>query len=116
MRVVFGFIALMIGFGLQAQTSEPVVEKEGKSVKATYFHENGEVAQVGYFLNGQLHGEWKMYDVQGRKIAMGQYVEGKKSGKWFFWSGEGLKEVDYNNNQIASVTQWNNGEAVAINR
>ncbi len=84
-------------------------------VKATFFHDNGQVAQEGYFLNGKLHGEWVMYDGSGKKIAMGQYAGGAKTGKWFFWEETLLKEVDFSNNQIVAVVNWNNGEPVVIN-
>jgi len=57
-----------------------------------------------------------MYDGAGNKQAIGQYENGVKVGKWFFWDEEGLKEVDYRNNQIAQVVKWNNGEPVVLNK
>lgn len=116
MKAFLSIAALLMTMTLSAQQANPVMEKEGSAVKATYFHDNGEVAQVGHFLKGKLHGEWKMYDTQGKKVAMGQYENGVKTGKWFFWEEDGLKEVDYQNNQIAHVVKWNNGEAVVLNR
>ncbi len=109
-------IALMFSFGVFAQDIAPKFEKDGEMVKATYFHENGEVAQVGHFLNQKLEGEWKMYNEAGKKIAMGSYINGVKTGKWFFWEGNGLKEVDFYDNEIANVIQWNNSEAVVLNK
>jgi antitoxin component YwqK of YwqJK toxin-antitoxin module len=101
---------------MQAQGATPVYEKDGEMVKATFYHENGAIAQQGYFLNDKLHGDWVMYDVSGKKVAAGQYQFGVKTGKWFFWNEEDLQEVDYNDNQIVSVVRWNNGRSVAINR
>ena len=98
------------------QNIEPTFEKEGETVKATYFHENGQIAQTGFFMDGKLHGEWKMYNEEGKKIVMGQYALGKKTGKWFFWEKDGLKEVDYADNKVANVTKWNNSEAVVLNK
>ena len=115
MRVMMSILALSLTFMMQAQDQRPKMEKAGDQVKATYFHANGEVAQVGFFLDGALHGEWKMYDESGKKIAMGQYENGNKTGKWFFWEEDGLKEVDYRDNRIASVVKWNQGEAVVLN-
>ena len=57
-----------------------------------------------------------MFDAEGNKLAIGQYVFGEKTGKWFFWDDKGLKEVDYIENRVAGVTQWNNGEAVVLNK
>ncbi len=109
-------LAFLGTIAMQAQDKNPVFEKEGDLVKATYFHENGLVSQVGYYLNGKLHGEWKMFDEDGKKLAIGEYAFGQKTGKWFFWEDKGLKEVDYLDNRIANVTQWNNGEAIVLNK
>nr|WP_299341860.1 nicotinic acid mononucleotide adenyltransferase [Allomuricauda sp.] len=108
-------LAMMFSVGMLAQNTEPTLEKVGKMVKATYFHENGDIAQTGYMLNGKLHGQWFMYNKEGKKIASGKYVDGKKSGKWFFWEGEILKEVDYADNRIVNVKNWNKSEVVSIN-
>ena len=83
-------------------------------VQATYFHDNGNIAQTGFLLKGKLHGQWLMYNTAGKKIASGKYVEGKKAGKWFFWEGEILKEVDYADNRIVNVKKWNKSEIVSV--
>lgn len=99
---------------MQAQDGSPSYEKEGDMVKATYYHDNGVISQTGYFYQGKLHGEWIMYDRDGKKIAIGQYDMGAKDGKWFFWKEGLLQEVDYLNNEIINVVNWNNSEPVAI--
>ncbi|MBT8223368.1 MAG: nicotinic acid mononucleotide adenyltransferase [Eudoraea sp.] len=109
--VVFLFVSL-----LYAQGTEPILEQQGDKVKATYFHENGVVAQIGYYLDGKPDGEWKMYDTTGKKIAMGQYDSGKKTGKWFFWEGEVLREVDYLENKVANVINWTDAGSVVLNK
>ena len=117
MRKILSLVMLFCGaIYMQAQGSEPLYEKEGDMVKATYYHDNGEIAQVGHLLKGKLHGEWIMYSPAGEKIALGQYVEGIKTGKWFFWKKDKLQEVDYVNNEIVNVVSWNNSEPVAINK
>ena len=93
---------LMMGLSLAAQNTKPTYEREGDLVKATFFHDNGQVAQTGFYLGTKLHGEWKMYNKQGDKIAMGNYKEGAKSGKWFYWEGQALNEVEYISN-VASL-------------
>ncbi|RKR14596.1 hypothetical protein CLV91_0674 [Maribacter vaceletii] len=116
MKKAIFFLALIATVSIYAQDKSPSYEIEGEIVKATFYHDNGEVSQTGYFVDKELHGEWKMYNENGKKIAMGQYENGVKTGKWFFWKGEGLSEVDYSNNQIANVIQWNNAEAVVLNK
>ncbi|UGU17256.1 nicotinic acid mononucleotide adenyltransferase [Sinomicrobium kalidii] len=110
--------ALLFSGFLFAQEPDvkPVLEKEGDLVKATYFHDNGEIAQKGFYKNGKLHGEWKAYDIEGNKVASGKYDEGKKVGKWFFWTTENLNEVNFENSKIVSVTKWGNARPVVLNK
>ncbi|AOZ98875.1 MULTISPECIES: toxin-antitoxin system YwqK family antitoxin [Flavobacterium] len=98
--------ALLITGMIFAQTPKPQLEAVGNKVKATYFHENGKVQQTGFFKNGKLEGKWTSYDQDGNKLAIAEYNNGEKVGKWFFWKDSTLSEVDYSNNQIASVKNW----------
>ncbi|WP_411029590.1 toxin-antitoxin system YwqK family antitoxin [Spongiimicrobium sp. 3-5] len=116
MKTITLFLALLFSFTIYAQNQQPSFEKEGDMVKATYFHEDGQIAQTGFYLNGKLQGEWKMYDTDGKKIAMGQYNQGKKTGKWFFWENKVLKEVDYTDNRVANVVSWENSKSVVVNK
>ena len=114
MKTLLASFAFVLAVSLSAQATEPVFTKVGKQLKATYFHDNGNVAQTGFFLNGKLHGKWVMYDQAGKKIAIGQYHLGKRTGKWFFWKEEGLNEVDYHDNRIVDVVIWKNHESLAV--
>jgi len=106
---------LAFSFGAYAQV-DPTFEQEGNKVKATYFHANGEVSQQGYFLNERLEGQWKMFNENGNKIAMGNYENGIKTGKWLFWEGDVKKEVNFENNRIASVINAKTKEPIVINK
>ena len=106
-------VALVFSGMIYAQDSKPILEPFGKKVKATYFYDNGQVQQEGYFENGKLEGYWVSYNEDGTKNASGFYKEGAKVGKWFFWKDVNLSEVDYSNNAIAMVKTWKQ-EAVAI--
>jgi len=114
-KAVF-FLAVMFAVVVSAQDTKPKFEKVGEMVKATYFHDNGELAQTGYMLNGKLHGDWVMFDTQGKKIATGQYVNGTKTGKWFFWKNDVLREVDFTDNRVVNVKDWSQGEVVSVNQ
>ncbi|MCX2681295.1 nicotinic acid mononucleotide adenyltransferase [Galbibacter sp. EGI 63066] len=116
MKRIVLMLAMIFSFAAVAQEVEnkPKLEKEGEKIKATFFHDNGEVAQTGYYLDGKLHGEWKSYDEKGNKTAMAQYEHGKKTGKWFFWSDDVLKEVNYDDNRITNVTEWSNSNPVVV--
>lgn len=84
-------------------------------VKATYFHDNGEIAQVGYMLKGKLHGKWTMFNAEGTKIASGKYIDGAKQGTWYFYEGDKVKEVEFVANKIAAVRDWNASDGITVN-
>lgn len=99
------------------QNREVTLLEDQNLIQVTYFYENGNVQQKGtYNLEGKLHGEWESYTIEGEKLSMGTYVNGRKHGKWFFWGNDVLKEVDYSNNGIAAVHQWKEGEKLALQR
>ena len=116
MKKLLIIAVLAFSFGAFAQEIEPKFEKEGNKVKATYFHANGEISQQGYFLNEKLEGQWKMFNEEGEKIAMGNYTNGMKTGKWLFWEGDIIKEVDFDNNRIAAVTNTKNKKPLVVNK
>lgn len=99
-------VAILFTGILSAQEAKPVLEPFGKKVKATYFYENGQMQQEGFFENGKLEGFWVSYNEDGSKKSSGFYDNGIKTGKWFFWNNNNLSEVDYSNSQIASVKTW----------
>ena len=97
--------------------NKPTLEKKGDLIEATYFHTNGAIAQIGAFnLKGKLQGEWKSYDANGKKIAVGNYENGQKVGKWFFWNTNSLSEVDYSKSKIIGVNNWKNTSTVVSNK
>ncbi|MEX6626927.1 nicotinic acid mononucleotide adenyltransferase [Tenacibaculum pacificus] len=99
---------------LQAQSTETKFEKAGDLVKASYFFEDGQLKEQGFFKDKKLTGTWVAFDSKGNKVAIAHYEAGKKVGKWFMWKEDGLKEIDYNNNIIASVQTWKEETKMAI--
>ena len=73
------------------------------------------MSQTGTYKEGKLHGEWISFDNEGNKVAVGNYTKGVKTGKWFFWDGNELSEVNYSNNAIASIKTWESNSNVALN-
>lgn len=98
-------LALLFAGLVTAQNNEKH-EIVDQMVMSTYFHENGQLKTNGFYKNSKLHGTWTSYDEEGKKIAMGQYENGKKVGKWFFWTNGLLNEVDYNDYRIAEIKTW----------
>ncbi|MFB9053227.1 toxin-antitoxin system YwqK family antitoxin [Formosa undariae] len=108
-KIIF-VLALLMGVVTFAQDKRELKLNDGTQlIEATYFHDNGVVSQTGFYtLDGKLQGEWKQYDASGKKLTAANYNNGEKVGKWFFWGEDTLKEVDYSNNAIASVSEWSN--------
>lgn len=76
-------------------------------IKAKLFHDNGVVAQTGYYNeDNKLQGEWISYDTEGNKTAMAYYENGEKVGTWTFYQGDQRKEVTYDDSRITNVKTW----------
>jgi antitoxin component YwqK of YwqJK toxin-antitoxin module len=62
MKKILILSALLISGLTFAQNKEPKLETVGNMVKATYYFENGQIQQEGFFKNGKLEGKWVSYD------------------------------------------------------
>ncbi len=108
--MVMAFVTVLV-YGQDKKVQK--FNDETNLIEVTDYHDNGIISQEGTFnLNGELHGEWISYDALGNKISQGSYENGDKSGKWVFWSNDTMKEVEYNNNQIASIDGIKNPQLV----
>ena len=115
-KVVVVFAFLVFGFSYGQKERSLTLNKETSLIDVVYYHPNGEISQTGsYTKDGKLHGDWYSYCEQGNKLVSASYDNGKKVGKWFYWSGTTLKEVDYSNNAVVSVNEWKDKTEVAIN-
>ena len=110
---VFAFLITVVSFGQKERNLK--LNKDTNLIDVVYYHDNGVVSQTGsYTADGKLQGEWLSYDTEGKKSISANYDNGKKVGKWFYWNDTTLKEVDYTNNAVTSVTEWDNKTSVAI--
>mgnify|MGYP001814608597 CR=1 FL=1 len=84
--------------------------KKGDLVEATYYYADGSIQQVGTFnTDGKLHGTWTSFDNNGKKLAVGNYNNGKKVGKWLFWVDGIVNEVSYVNSKISKIEDTDTG-------
>lgn len=116
MKKIILVACLMIASIVQAQDVKPTYEEVGDQVKATYYHEDGTVFRQGFFKDQKLSGKWTEFDRKGNKVTVGYYKAGKKVGTWFHWRGNMLRQVNYENNVIASVNTWRQDTKVAVNK
>ncbi len=96
-------VAILFSGILAAQEIKPELEVVGNRVKATYYYENGDVQQEGFFKDGKLDGVWVSYNEKGNKMVVGDYTNGLKTGKWIFFNEKNLCEVTYDNSKVSAV-------------
>lgn len=95
--------ALLVSGLTFAQNREPKLEEVNGAVKATYYFENGQVQQEGFFKDGKLDGKWVSYNENGTKNVEAEYTNGEKTGKWFYHNDKSVAEVDYSKGSVATV-------------
>ena len=107
----------LITLSAQAQDKkEMVLNQETNLIEAKIYHDNGVVAQTGFYTtDGVVHGTWISFDAQGVKTAVANYNKGKKVGTWLFYTGDILKEVTYQDSKILAVNTWNRDSRVVSN-
>ena len=106
--------AMLFSAVIFAQKVAPKHEVVGDLVKSTYYHDNGQISQEGFYKDGKVHGQWTSYNDNGNKVAIGNFENGVKTGKWFFWSDKNLSEVDFSQSKIVAVKAWKQ-DAIAKN-
>lgn len=90
-----------------AQEANRDLELNNGLIEATLYHDNGAVAQTGYYTkDGKLQGEWVSYDINGKKTAEAYYYKGAKVGTWTFYHEDTMKKVSYTDSKIAKVETW----------
>lgn len=115
MKTVVNIILML--FCVTAFSQEQKVEfkkVDNDLIKATYyFADNSSVIErEGFFnKNEKLQGMWVSYDVQGNKIAIAYYNNGKKDGVWSYFKDGKVNLVTYDNNKIINVEE----KIVAVN-
>lgn len=115
MKKIITFVAMSLVMVGYAQDKTPAFKVENDLVKATYYYEDGSIKTQGFFKDKKLTGEWVRFDKLGNKTQLGYYENGKKVGKWFVWEKESLKEINYQNNAVASVNVWKSESKIALN-
>lgn len=80
----------------------------GNYIQMVAYHENGVVKETGSYLNNKPHGEYALYDEEGKMLSSGEYVHGEKQGMWLYRAGGGdmLYQVVYEDNVRTEVSRW----------
>lgn len=107
MRHLLLILTLVLTTGSLCAQEQKIITKEGNNTfKVVYLNEDGNIMQEGFIKNNKLHGKWSSFNKTGIKIISGQYEKGKKVGRWIFRNNGKIKEVEYSDNTIVSVVNW----------
>lgn len=77
-----------------------------KNGPVTYYYSNGNVKEMGTFLNDEKTEQWLRWDEAGNKIAEAFYKEGKKDGTWMIWDANGTKRYEMYYSMDKKVGKW----------
>jgi antitoxin component YwqK of YwqJK toxin-antitoxin module len=77
-----------------------------KNGPATYYFPNGNVKEMGVFLNNEKNEQWLDWDEAGNKIAEAFYSNGKKNGTWMIWDTKGTKRYEMYYSMDKKVGKW----------
>lgn len=127
MKTISILLALLLSGHLFAQSngttltaSKPAVELLANGMtRITHYHPNGNIAETGFFLNGQKHGTWQVFDELGNKSMEGNWKNGVKDGNWTTWHNNGTLHflLVYESGKRVIATQWDpNGSLIAGNQ
>ena len=66
-------------------------------IEETLHYGNGNVKHHGWYLDGQMHGEWSFYRTDGSLMRSGRFERGRQVGVWrtLDRSGRLVKETDF---------------------
>jgi antitoxin component YwqK of YwqJK toxin-antitoxin module len=107
-------------FALPGGATHKNVEDLGKGLqKVTWYYDNGNVAEEGFFLNGKKHGIWTSFNEDGKKAISASWINDKKDGSSYvmYDSGKVKYHIVYSDNKKVSATEFDeNGVEVASNK
>jgi antitoxin component YwqK of YwqJK toxin-antitoxin module len=117
MKTTALILALLINVSVIGQGFTPSYVKVSKNkVRVTWYHANGEVKEIGYFLNDTKDGIWESFNESGTKTSEASYSNGVKDGNWTIWNDNGILtyHIVYENGKRVIATQWDsNGDLIA---
>ncbi len=100
-------ILLFTGIAFGQEVKEDTYTLKGDVIEATLYHDNGVISQTGFYTkDNKLQGKWTSYDISGNRTAVAQYNNGEKVGTWYFYQGDIMKQVTYENTKIKEVKTW----------
>ena len=79
-------------------------DKKGRMQGAwKWWYESGKLWREEFYINGKRDGEMKDYDEEGNVILQGNYIEGRKEGRWIYESPDYKEIGNYVNDEPDSL-------------
>ena len=73
------------------------MSKPAEPVPDVAYYPNGAVRYRGFQLDGEMHGDWEFYRLDGSVMRAGAFERGSQTGIWrtFDRAGKVVKETDF---------------------
>lgn len=103
-------------FGLYSNAQNKIIE----TVKVTndltevnIYYDNGAIMQHGFYTKeGELHNSWESYYLNGSKKCLAFYKKGIKVGVWTYWDDGIISKVEYKNDKVISIKEFQENELI----
>ena len=89
--------------GTKNQKIEPI----GDLLEVTIYYDDGAIMQHGFMTKEhELHASWESYYANGNRKCVAIYDHGKKVGTWYYWYDNKITKVQYENNKVIGVEDF----------
>lgn len=63
----------------------------------TNYYPSGQLKYTGFLLDGEMHGAWRWYRLDGSLMRAGEFDRGRRTGTWqtFNRAGDVVKETSF---------------------
>jgi antitoxin component YwqK of YwqJK toxin-antitoxin module len=77
--------------------SSRILAAMAEPIEETLHYANGNVKHHGWYLDGEMHGEWAFYRTDGSMMRAGRFERGRQIGVWrtLDRTGRVVKETDF---------------------
>jgi len=82
---------------LPSTAAREILAGMAEPIEETLHYGNGNVKHHGWYLDGEMHGEWSFYRTDGSLMRAGNFDHGRQVGVWrtLDRSGRLVKETDF---------------------
>lgn len=107
-KLLLIFTLLLFSVSIYSQTKYlPKTETKGDLQEITLYYENGAIMQHGFYTKeGKLHASWESYNLDGTRKCLATYNYGVKIGTWTYWNDNKVTKIEYDNNKVVKIEEF----------